>query len=207
MQVNAQQKRWNEKYDLIVEYKQQHGHCNVHQGYIINGQKLRSWVNDQRRFYKKGKLPEDRADRLNEIGFNWSMHDVSWEEQFKQLVEFKGEHGHFHVPLRYHDKRYLDNPSLGGWVDEQRKRYRGSSGKKLLKDRIDRLNGIGFTWEPHRGYASHDAAIDGQGTLIEGTEAPIAKSTTRGTNETNDEGEPPEHPDSQKSATKRNASS
>ena len=30
----------------------------------------------------------------------------------------------------------------------------------------------------------NDAAIDDEGTLIEGTEAPTAKSTTRGTNQT-----------------------
>mmetsp|Transcript_1746 Transcript_1746/g.2824 ORF Transcript_1746/g.2824 Transcript_1746/m.2824 type:complete len:380 (-) Transcript_1746:336-1475(-) len=226
MKVGAFQQRWNEKYDLLVEYKQEHGHCNVPRNDITNGQKFSSWLNIQRRFYKKGTLPGHRVDRLNEIGFNWSVHDVSWEEQFKQLVKFKGKHGHCNVT-----QRYLDNPSLGTWVNEQRQCYRGKGGKKLEKDRIDRLNGMGFTWEPVRGGprgrrpasvvsedveqsdadASNDVPIDGEGRFIEETEAPTAKSTTRRTNETNDEREPPEISDSQavraKRATKRNASS
>eukprot|EP00579_Thalassiosira_antarctica_P020811 CAMPEP_0201959360 /NCGR_PEP_ID=MMETSP0904-20121228/6349_1 /ASSEMBLY_ACC=CAM_ASM_000553 /TAXON_ID=420261 /ORGANISM="Thalassiosira antarctica, Strain CCMP982" /LENGTH=255 /DNA_ID=CAMNT_0048505021 /DNA_START=118 /DNA_END=881 /DNA_ORIENTATION=+ len=145
MKVGAFQQRWNEKYDLLVEYKQEHGHCNVPRNDITNGQKFSSWLNIQRRFYKKGTLPGHRVDRLNEIGFNWSVHDVSWEEQFKQLVEFKGKHGHCRVPVRY-----LNDPSFGQWVTGQRKRYKGKGGK-LGKDRIDRLNGIGFMWEPPRG--------------------------------------------------------
>mmetsp|Transcript_1743 Transcript_1743/g.2818 ORF Transcript_1743/g.2818 Transcript_1743/m.2818 type:complete len:294 (-) Transcript_1743:336-1217(-) len=232
--VTAQQKKiWNEKYDLLVEYKQEHGHCNVPQSGIFNSQSLGSWVDTQRRSYRKGTLLHDRLVRLNEIGFKWSMYDamgrsmcVSWEEQLKQLVKFKGKHGHCNVT-----QRYLDNPSLGTWVNEQRQCYRGKGGKKLEKDRIDRLNGMGFTWEPVRGGprgrrpasvvsedveqsdadASNDVPIDGEGRFIEETEAPTAKSTTRRTNETNDEREPPEISDSQavraKRATKRNASS
>mmetsp|Transcript_32474 Transcript_32474/g.58704 ORF Transcript_32474/g.58704 Transcript_32474/m.58704 type:complete len:359 (-) Transcript_32474:308-1384(-) len=297
--VTAQQKKiWNEKYDLLVEYKQEHGHCNVPQSGIFNSQSLGSWVDTQRRSYRKGTLLHDRLVRLNEIGFNWSVHDVSWEEQFKQLEEFKKEHGHCNVPQKYpvnqslgnwvitrrqcyrgsrrnklgqnridrlneigfkwsmYDvmgrtmcvrvsweeqfkqlvkfkgkhghcnvtQRYLDNPSLGKWVNEQRRGYKG---KKLEKDRIDRLNGMGFTWEPVRGgprgrrpasvvsedveQSRNDAPIDGEGRVIEETEAPTAKSTTRRTNETNDEREPPEISDSQavreKRATKRKASS
>eukprot|EP00579_Thalassiosira_antarctica_P005289 CAMPEP_0201902528 /NCGR_PEP_ID=MMETSP0902-20130614/55000_1 /ASSEMBLY_ACC=CAM_ASM_000551 /TAXON_ID=420261 /ORGANISM="Thalassiosira antarctica, Strain CCMP982" /LENGTH=497 /DNA_ID=CAMNT_0048436531 /DNA_START=126 /DNA_END=1616 /DNA_ORIENTATION=+ len=331
--VTAQQKKiWNEKYDLLVEYKQEHGHCNVPQSGIFNSQNLGSWVDTQRRSYRKGTLLHDRLVRLNEIGFNWSVYDVmgrtmcvrvSWEEQFKQLVKFKGKHGHCNVTQRYLDnpslgkwvneqrrgykgkklekdridrlngigftwdrrpnweerfkqleefkeehghcivpRKYLNNPSLGTWVNEQRQCYRGKGGKKLEKDRIDRLNGMGFTWEPVRGGprgrrpasvvsedveqsdadeigfigftwevrrdrrpasvvsedveqsdadASNDVPIDGEGRFIEETEAPTAKSTTRRTNETNDEREPPEISDSravrEKRATKRNASS
>eukprot|EP00579_Thalassiosira_antarctica_P028695 CAMPEP_0202007178 /NCGR_PEP_ID=MMETSP0905-20130828/11740_1 /ASSEMBLY_ACC=CAM_ASM_000554 /TAXON_ID=420261 /ORGANISM="Thalassiosira antarctica, Strain CCMP982" /LENGTH=319 /DNA_ID=CAMNT_0048565093 /DNA_START=235 /DNA_END=1190 /DNA_ORIENTATION=+ len=295
MQVTGFQNRWKVKYDLLVEYKQEHGHCHIPTKEIIDGHKLGSWADNQRGFYKKGKIPEDRIDRLNEIGFNWSVYDmvgramdVSWEEQFEQLVKFKGKHGHYDVPqhdminsqklglwvreqrasykngtllnyrlvrlneIRFNwsgsylswegrfkqlvefkgehghchvHLRYLDNPPLGQWLDQQRKRYRG---KKLQKDRIDQLNGIdGFTWEARRrGPRAHvgsedveqseaderkNAPVNGEGTLIEGTEAPTAKSTTRGTTQTNDEREPPEISDSQavrkKRATKRNAPS
>ena len=37
-------------------------------------------------------MTEDRAKRLNEIGFKWSTKDprhVPWEERYKELGEFK----------------------------------------------------------------------------------------------------------------------
>eukprot|EP00579_Thalassiosira_antarctica_P031831 CAMPEP_0201996616 /NCGR_PEP_ID=MMETSP0905-20130828/3777_1 /ASSEMBLY_ACC=CAM_ASM_000554 /TAXON_ID=420261 /ORGANISM="Thalassiosira antarctica, Strain CCMP982" /LENGTH=86 /DNA_ID=CAMNT_0048552063 /DNA_START=103 /DNA_END=360 /DNA_ORIENTATION=+ len=86
MNVGAYEKEWNEKYDLLVEYKKEHGHCNVPTKDIINGHKLGRWVDNQRRLYNKGTLLHDRLHRLNEIGFNWGKVHGSWEEQFKQLV-------------------------------------------------------------------------------------------------------------------------
>ena len=77
MKVNAHQKRWNEKYDLLVEYKQEHGHCNVPRNDITYGQKLGLWVKDQRASCNKGTLINYRLVRLNEIGFNWSA-SLAW---------------------------------------------------------------------------------------------------------------------------------
>jgi hypothetical protein len=57
-----------------------------------------------------------------------------WERQYLDLVRFKEENGHCDVPRKH---------PLGPWVSNQRQRKRMG---KLAKDRIERLNKIGFTW-------------------------------------------------------------
>jgi len=57
-----------------------------------------------------------------------------WEYQFLELVRFKEENGHCEVPRKH---------PLGPWVSNQRQRRRIGA---FAKERIDRLNKIGFVW-------------------------------------------------------------
>jgi hypothetical protein len=63
------------------------------------------------------------------------------------LLDFKRKHGHCYVP-----QHYEANPQLGKWSKNQRtelKNYIGEkalSANKIIQDRIDKLNGIGFIW-------------------------------------------------------------
>ena len=91
--VTAQQKKlWNENYDLLLEYKQEHGHCNIPQSGIFNGQQLGAWVDTQRQRYKKGTLLHDRLVRLIEFGFKsmkLNSFQNRWNEKYDLLVEYK----------------------------------------------------------------------------------------------------------------------
>ena len=49
------------------EIQQTNGTCNVSHGQGTLG----NWVDSQRRTYKKGKLAQERATQLKDIGFNW----------------------------------------------------------------------------------------------------------------------------------------
>ncbi|EJK44189.1 hypothetical protein THAOC_37294, partial [Thalassiosira oceanica] len=59
---------WETRFDELVQYTAKHGDCNVpwRQG------KLGIWAYKQRANYKKGKLSQDRINRLNGIGFDWT---------------------------------------------------------------------------------------------------------------------------------------
>ena len=63
---------WNQRFTELVEYKQKHGHCNVPHGYSANPQ-LGTWVRNQRTYYKRSKLDAEQIQRLEEIGFVWSV--------------------------------------------------------------------------------------------------------------------------------------
>jgi hypothetical protein len=109
---------------------------------------LGTWVSMMRAYRKKGKLSEDRIRRLNQIGFVWDgtlearmteAQEEAWESKYAALVEYKRTHGHCRVPIRS-----KDHPSLGNWVRTMRGyRRRG----KLSKERIRRLDELGFVWD------------------------------------------------------------
>ena len=65
--------RWNKRYNELVEYKRQTGHCKVPKRFKAN-QALGCWVVNQRTKLKKGKMSEDKTAKLEEIGF---MSDIT----------------------------------------------------------------------------------------------------------------------------------
>lgn len=64
---NAVERAWNEKFNMLLEYEKEHGTLDVPQSEGALG----TWVAKQRQLKKKGKLPAEREQRLNEIGFIW----------------------------------------------------------------------------------------------------------------------------------------
>ncbi|EJK68763.1 hypothetical protein THAOC_10029, partial [Thalassiosira oceanica] len=134
-------KKWDARFKELVNYRSEHGDCNV----PVEGDKLGSWVRNQRKAYIANSLAQDRIDRLNSIGFKWrlkqaSLTTVPWGTRFDELVQYKTSHGDCNVPQ--------SQGQLGRWVSNQRTAYKANS---LAQDRVDRLNGIGFAWTLPRG--------------------------------------------------------
>mmetsp|Transcript_12198 Transcript_12198/g.21923 ORF Transcript_12198/g.21923 Transcript_12198/m.21923 type:complete len:565 (-) Transcript_12198:110-1804(-) len=69
---------WNDRYEQLLEFKKENGHCIVPQHYTRN-RALGKWVAKQReqyRFYREGKhsfLTEERIDLLKSVGFVWQI--------------------------------------------------------------------------------------------------------------------------------------
>jgi hypothetical protein len=62
---------WEEMFDSLKEYKQEHGNCNVPYEYKTKTNKtLGRWVNQQR-FNKSSRLTADQINNLEKIGFKW----------------------------------------------------------------------------------------------------------------------------------------
>ncbi|WP_080132990.1 DEAD/DEAH box helicase [Chlamydia suis] len=129
---------WEENFLELKRFQEEHGHCKVPEGYPQNPQ-FASWVSDQRKNFKKGKLAKDRIARLEEIGFVWRVLEEAWEENFLELKRFREEHGHCKVP-----QRYPQNPQLASWVSKQRVDFKKGD---LSEDRIARLEELGFVWD------------------------------------------------------------
>ncbi|EJK53828.1 hypothetical protein THAOC_26655, partial [Thalassiosira oceanica] len=111
--------------------KGKNGDCNVPESQGSLG----VWVSQQRRYYKKGKLSQERLDLLESIGFCWEPIDETWMTRFDELAGFKIEHGDCNVP-------YNQGP-LGMWVSRQRFYFKKD---KLQQERIELLESIGFEW-------------------------------------------------------------
>ena len=61
---------WDNSYQELVAYANHFGHCNIPISYDANPA-LGAWAFSQRMAYKKGKLSEDRIEKLLEIGFKF----------------------------------------------------------------------------------------------------------------------------------------
>src|SRR2546425_760619 len=130
---------WEERFAELVRFKQKTGHCNVPYSYP-DIPELGVWVRTQRINRRRGNLSEGRLRRLEEIGFVWDPIGDFAEERFVELVQFKAKTGHCNVP-----RRWAENPRLATWVDVQRHARKNN---KLSEEHIQRLEAIGFIWEP-----------------------------------------------------------
>ena len=134
---------WNEMFEALKEYKNNHGDCNVPHDWVENNLKLGVWVYKRRQHYKNGKLSNDRFKCLDDIGFVWDPIEFVWEKRFAALKEYKNNHGDCNVPSDWPENKQLEN-----WVRTQRTSYRKG---KLSDDRIKRLEDLGFEWNIRKG--------------------------------------------------------
>jgi len=153
----ANSSSWNQKYDELKKYKQKHGDCNVSK-HNKSYKPLGTWVSNQRTQYRllqqgvNSQMTEDRITKLKKIGFVWDASSLSanqpnndtWNQRYKELMEYKQEHGNCDVPQQYNA-----NKQLRMWVNNQRHQCRLlEQGIKtsMTEEKLDKLKEIGFTW-------------------------------------------------------------
>jgi len=130
---NTNEDAWDMRYEKLKEYVRQHGNTRV----PTAEHDLGVWVAKQRQLQRQEKLLRHRKERLDTLGFVWSTPTMEWNDKYEALVEWKNCHGDCRVPF--------NEGELGWWVNTQRQRQRKG---KLPKDREDKLNEIGFIWNP-----------------------------------------------------------
>lgn len=135
---NPHNSSWDEMFEALLRFKSAEGHCDVPRDWSENP-RLARWVAKQREGKRTVGLSKDRAARLNDVGFAWDPTEAAWEEMFAALVSYRNVHGHCQVP-----RDWPESPQLPTWVVYQRQ---AKNKRKLSKERIVRLNEIGFVWD------------------------------------------------------------
>ena len=134
--------RWNEFYDLAVEYYKENGNLLVPQRYKTKDNKpLGTWIDRQRAKYQSNQLSEKEASLLNKIGMVWSVYDLHWYEMYDLAVDYYKKNGNLLVPRLY---KTIDDKSLGLWVHRQRAKYKSN---KISDKEIALLEKIGMVWD------------------------------------------------------------
>ena len=133
--------QWEEGFRALELFRQRERHCRVPKPYRdpITGYRLGPWVQKQRS-NQETMSPERRA-RLDALGFEWEVLTVQWEEGFGALELFRQREGHCCVPQRYRDP--ITGYRLGLWGNTQRQNK-----DALSADRRQRLDALGFVWDP-----------------------------------------------------------
>ncbi|OBF65975.1 helicase [Mycobacterium sp. 852002-51971_SCH5477799-a] len=130
---------WEFWFGLLEQFIERHGHSRVPQSCTIDGYRLGTWINNQRRLEAADKLSADRRKRLEELrGWTWSARDDWWEDGFDELVAYVNRHGNSRVPQSY---RTANGFQLGTWVQTQRNQFAESSFDLGRRRRLEELPG------------------------------------------------------------------
>lgn len=134
---DARTDMWQRKFALLQQFQQREAHALVPQGHVEAGEKLGSWVNEQRNH--RVTLSTERRVLLESVpGWAWEPHEAAWERGYRAMVEFVRREGHARV-ARTHVEGGV---KLGGWVGEQR-----SKRDTMHPDRKTRLEALpGWSW-------------------------------------------------------------
>lgn len=93
---------WEDYYNQLVEYKNEHGHPNVPRFWKENFH-LAEWVRRQRRDYrlKRRLWKNNRYERLVELGFNFeppNNKNPSFDDRLEECKDFRRRTGHLTIP-------------------------------------------------------------------------------------------------------------
>jgi hypothetical protein len=166
--IVRQKLTWEGSLQALSHFKDQHGHCNLTAMHKVDNAALYHWTSKQRTFQTKGRLPLDRVQKLEELGFKWRgtgnrrlcpAQEAMWQAQYQNLVEYRIKNGHCNVPRKH--------PLLGDWVDRQRRRF---DNQELATDRVDLLNKVGFVWRVGQG-RSRSVDVGASSECVETTES------------------------------------
>ena len=132
------QEAWEEGFAALTTFKAREGDCKVSISHAEGTFRLGRWVSRQRAV--RDSMSTERQQRLDEIGFIWEPFADDWEEGFAALRVFKAREGHCGVRKLHIEGTF----KLGQWVDRQRQPK-----TKISPERRQRLDEIGFVWDPH----------------------------------------------------------
>lgn len=100
---------WEEKFQLVKQYYDEHGDTNIPGNYVADGVWIGRWLSEQvarmnRKPTGRSKsvklLTDSQIGKLHALGIreNTSHNDLAWEEQYEAAKAFYAENGHLHIP-------------------------------------------------------------------------------------------------------------
>ena len=127
---------WEFNFELLKEYVEKHEEF-PHKNDSYEGVSIGKWCIYQRVLNNQGKLSMSQADKLNSIGFPWSLNEESWLASYNELARLTEKLGHFPAKSELpEDKKYLST-----WLNTQRLKYRDGT---LEPEKAEMLTSLGY---------------------------------------------------------------
>ena len=149
---NSIDAKWERCYAEAALYYEKHGSLNLAPKYVSpSGIRLGAWVENQRAYYLKGELSDDKIRRLEAIGMLWEgRNDHQWLRAYEAAARYFRQYGDLNIPYQYVSPEGI---RLGYWVVRQRAAYKGrfsiekkTNRKPLSYERKRLLDAIGMNW-------------------------------------------------------------
>lgn len=150
---------WQERYDLALAYKTEHGDLEIPSVYKTeDGVWLGSWVNRQRQALNSGSsaLSSERRKLLRILfkgerrpsdpaADHGTVREANWERNFRSAARYARKYKHLLVPASYVDS---DGVRLGVWISNLRAaRKNRPDSYQVTPAHIKKLNSIGMVWD------------------------------------------------------------
>lgn len=150
---------WQERYDLALAYKTEHGDLEIPSVYkTADGVWLGSWVSRQRQALNSGSsaLSSERRKLLRALfkgerrpsdpaADHGTVREANWERNFRSAARYARKYKHLLVPASYVDS---DGVRLGVWVSNLRAaRKNRPDSYQVTPAHIKKLNSIGMVWD------------------------------------------------------------
>ena len=150
---------WQERYDLALAYKTEHGDLEIPSVYKTeDGVWLGSWVSRQRQALNSGSsaLSSERRKLLRTLfkgerrpsdpaADHGTVREANWERNFRSAARYARKYKHLLVPASYVDS---DGVRLGVWVSNLRAaRKNRPDSYQVTPAHIKKLNSIGMVWD------------------------------------------------------------
>ena len=150
---------WQERYDLALAYKTEHGDLEIPSVYkTADGVWLGSWVSRQRQALNSGSsaLSSERRKLLRILfkgerrpsdpsADHGTVREANWERNFRSAARYARKYKHLLVPASYVDS---DGIRLGVWVSNLRAaRKNRPDSYQVTPAHIKKLNSIGMVWD------------------------------------------------------------
>ena len=150
---------WQERYDLALAYKTEHGDLEIPSVYKTeDGVWLGSWVSRQRQALNSGSnaLSSERRKLLRILfkgerrpsdpaADHGTVREANWERNFRSAARYARKYKHLLVPASYVDS---DGVRLGVWVSNLRAaRKNRPDSYQVTPAHIKKLNSIGMVWD------------------------------------------------------------
>lgn len=150
---------WQERYDLALAYKTEHGDLEIPSVYkTADGVWLGSWVSRQRQTLNSGSsaLSSERRKLLRILfkgerrpsdpaADHGTVREANWERNFRSAARYARKYKHLLVPASYVDS---DGVRLGVWISNLRAaRKNRPDSYQVTSAHIKKLNSIGMVWD------------------------------------------------------------
>lgn len=150
---------WQERYDLALAYKTEHGDLEIPSVYkTADGVWLGSWVSRQRQTLNSGSsaLSSERRKLLRTLfkgerrpsdpaADHGTVREANWERNFRSAARYARKYKHLLVPASYVDS---DGVRLGVWISNLRAaRKNRPDSYQVTPAHIKKLNSIGMVWD------------------------------------------------------------
>ena len=150
---------WQERYDLALAYKTEHGNLEIPSVYkTADGVWLGSWVSRQRQALNSGSsaLSSERRKLLRTLfkgerrpsdpaADHGTVREANWERNFRSAARYARKYKHLLVPASYVDS---DGVRLGVWISNLRAaRKNRPDSYQVTPAHIKKLNSIGMVWD------------------------------------------------------------